>query len=60
MLDQLPALLVAISNINVILTDLLVFGICMWKLRGIWEMKKEAGIQSGFDLVSVLFTQSKF
>lgn len=47
------------SDISTVLTDIIIFSICMWKLWGIWKLKHDAGIQNRHSLVSVMIRQSK-
>lgn len=48
-----------ISNVIALVTDLIIFGICMWKVWGTWRLKRNNGIRSsGRSLISVLLTQS--
>lgn len=47
-----------LQNIVTVITDLLVFGVCLWNIWGTWKLKREAGIQSSDDLVSIFLAQS--
>lgn len=40
-----------------IFIDIIITGICMWKVWGTWKLKREAGIQGSGSLVSVLLRQ---
>lgn len=53
-----PIIISLIGNVLVVCTDLLIFGICMWKIWGTWKLKREIGEHSGSSLTSVLLTQS--
>lgn len=50
-------LLTNLSNIDTVLIDLLVFGICLWKVWDTWKLKRQTGIKSNNDLVSILIKQ---
>lgn len=52
-----PSLMTLAANICTLLTDLIVFCVCLWKIWDIWTLKREIGIRSGTDLASVLFNQ---
>lgn len=51
-------ILTLIRNIFIIVTDILAFVICMWRVWGIWKLKRETGIHETHSLVSVLIKQS--
>lgn len=54
-------LLVSISiDICAVVTDLLAFFICLWKVWSTWRLKRETSIQSNNDLVTMLFKQGEF
>lgn len=46
-----------LSNIVTVVTDFIVFGVCLWNIWGTWRLKREAGIQSNRDLVSIFLSQ---
>lgn len=52
-------LLVLLSNISTISNDVVVFGVCLYNVWGIWKLKRESGIQTSNDLVTILFKQSE-
>lgn len=50
--------LLLVTNISIVTTDFVVFGICIKNVWGTWKLTKEEGIESSCSLISVLFKQS--
>lgn len=48
------------QGIFIALTQFLVLFVTLYKILGTWKLKREAGIQRGNDLVSILLRQGKF
>lgn len=59
---SLPAglsLLTLLSNITTIVTDFVVFGVCLYSVWDTWKLKRAVDLQRKDDLVSILLRQSK-
>lgn len=58
MVTATTKLIELIADVCVVYTDIIVFGIILWKVWGTWKLKREAGIHNYHSLVSVLLSQS--
>lgn len=51
------ALLSLLASISIIVTDALIFGVCLWEVWGTWRLKRQTGIRGNSDIVSLLLRQ---